>query len=145
MLKKGHHIISKFIQYLQQRLTAHQFLVVSSALVGISSGLAAVILKYIVHTIEVWIQYYSRNINEFLFFALLPVIGIALTVIIIRYALKGKFKKGSAEISFAIAKNSSVLPRSQMYSHLITSAITVGFGGSVGLESPMVSTGSAIG
>ena len=139
------HIVKQFIHYLQEKLTPHQFLIVSSAFVGVTSGLAAVLLKYIVHNIEVWIQYYSRNVNEFLFFALLPVAGISLTVIFIRYILKGRFRKGSAEISFAIVKNSSVLPRSQMYSHLITSAITVGFGGSVGLESPMVSTGAAIG
>ena len=145
MLKKGHHYIKQFIHYLQEKLTPHQFLIVASALVGVTSGLAAVLLKYVVHNIEVWIQYYSRNVNEFLFFALLPIAGITLTVLFIRYVLKGRFKKGSAEISFAIVKNSSVLPRSQMYSHLITSAITVGFGGSVGLESPMVSTGSAIG
>ncbi|HEY5826287.1 MAG TPA: chloride channel protein [Cyclobacteriaceae bacterium] len=145
MITTVRHIVKKGIYYLQGKLTPHQFLIVASALVGITSGLAAVLLKYIVHTIEVWIQYYTRNVNEFLFFALLPIVGISLTVLFIRYALKGRFKKGSAEISFAIVKNSSVLPRSQMYSHLLTSAITVGFGGSVGLESPMVSTGSAIG
>jgi CIC family chloride channel protein len=145
MITRARHIVKKGIHYLQEKLTPHQFLIVSSALVGITSGLAAVLLKYIVHTIEVWIQYYSRNINEFVFFALLPIVGITLTVLFVCYALKGRFKKGSAEISFAIVKNSSVLPRSQMYSHLLTSAMTVGFGGSVGLESPMVSTGSAIG
>src|SRR6478735_1165947 len=145
MISRARFIVKKGIYFLQKKLTPHQFLIVSSALVGITSGLAAVLLKYIVHNIEVWIQYYSGNINEFLFFALLPIVGITLTVLFIRYALKGRFKKGSAEISFAIVKNSSVLPRSQMYSHLLTSAMTVGFGGSVGLESPMVSTGSAIG
>jgi CIC family chloride channel protein len=145
MIIGARHIIKKGIHYLQEKLTPHQFLIVSSALVGITSGLAAVLLKYIVHNIEVWIQYYSQKINEFVFFALLPIVGITFTVLFIRYILKGRFKKGSAEISFAIVKNSSVLPRSQMYSHLLTSAFTVGFGGSVGLESPMVSTGSAIG
>ncbi len=63
----------------------------------------------------------------------------------VHFVLKGKFKKGSAEISYAIARKSSEVPINQTYSHIITSALTVGFGGSLGLESPMVSTGSAIG
>src|SRR5690606_24537574 len=78
-------------------------------------------------------------------FALFPTAGILLTVFYIRYFLKGRLAKGSAEIVYAIAKKSSKIPAYQTYSHAITSALTVGFGGSMGLESPMVSTGSAIG
>ena len=145
MILRIRHIVKRAIHYLQEKLTPHQFLIFSSVMVGLTSGLAAVILKYVVHSIEVWIQYYGRNVQEFLLFALLPIAGITLTVLYVRYVLKGNFKKGSAEITFAITKKSSVLPRSQMYSHLVTSALTVGFGGSTGLESPIVSTGSAIG
>lgn len=135
----------RFIQFLQDKLSAHQFLILASVLIGIASGLAAVLLKYSVHSIEILILRYVRNVEEFLFFALLPVIGIALTVLYVRYLLNGRLKKGSAEITYAIAKQSSILPRSQTYSHVISSALTVGFGGSVGLESPMVSTGAALG
>src|SRR5689334_6941484 len=87
MFTIARHILKKGIHYLQEKLTPHQFLIISSALVGITSGLAAVLLKYIVHNIEVWIQYYSQNINEFLFFAALPIVGITLTVLFIRYVL----------------------------------------------------------
>lgn len=116
-----------------------------SILVGLVSGSAAVLLKSIVHTIQHYVDVYSYSYKDFFLFAFFPVVGIALTVIIIRLTWKNTFKKGSAEISYAITKKSSQLPVSQTYSHIITSALTVGFGGSTGLESPMVSTGSALG
>ena len=145
MLIRLHNIVKRFNLYLHDKLSPRQFFILSSILVGLSSGLAAIILKYFVHTIETGVTYYSHNYAEFFLFTLFPILGIGLTVFYIQRFLRGEFKKGGAEIVYAITKKSSVLPRSQMYTHLITSALTVGFGGSTGLESPMVTTGSAIG
>jgi chloride channel protein, CIC family len=131
--------------FVHDKLSARQFFILSSVVVGLTSGLAAIVLKYFVHTIERFVTYYSHNYEEFFLFTLFPMVGVALVVFYIQKILKSDLKKGSAEIVYAITKKSSVLPTSQMYTHLITSALTVGFGGSVGLESPMVSTGSAIG
>ncbi len=138
-------LIKKPILYLGQKLSARQFLILSSILVGLTSGLAAVGVKYIVHSIGQLIAFYSTNYEEFFLFALFPTIGILLTVFYVRYFLNGKLPKGNPEIVYSIAKKSSKISQSQTYSHMITSALTVGFGGSMGLESPMVSTGSAIG
>lgn len=135
----------KLLFYLQNRLSHRQFFMLSAVLVGLSSGAAAIFLKYIVHQIGSWVEYYSDTYEEFFLFTLFPLVGISLTVLYIRYVLKARLRKGSSEIAYSIAKESSILPRSQMYSHLVTSALTVGFGGSGGLESPMVSTGSAFG
>ncbi|GCC52649.1 CBS domain-containing protein [Chryseotalea sanaruensis] len=110
---------------------------------GLLSGGAAVILKSFVHSIQHWIERYSYE--DFFLVIFFPLVGIAFTVLLINTIWKHSFKKGSAEITYAITKKSSQLPLSHTYSHIITSAITVGFGGSTGLESPMVSTGSAIG
>lgn len=145
MIRNIHNVISKPVLYLQEKISSRQFFILSSILVGLSSGLAAVILKYFVHSIEIFVNYYSNQFDEFLSFALFPLIGILLTVLYIRYILKDKFTKGTAEIVYTIAKKSSLMQYTNMYSHMITSALTVGFGGSTGLESPMVSTGSAIG
>lgn len=145
MIRKVHSLISKPISYLQAKISPRQFFILSSILVGLSSGLAAIVLKYFVHRIETFVSFYSSHFEEFLLFALFPFVGILLTVIYIRYVLKNAFKKGTSEIVYSIVKKSSQLPASQMYSHMITSGLTVGFGGSTGLESPMVSTGSAIG
>ncbi len=145
MIKAIHAIIRRPILYLKGKLPPSQFFVLSSILVGLSSGLAAVTLKYLVHSIERLITYYSNVFEEFLVFALFPLVGILLTVVYIRYFLKSEIQKGTAEIVHSIIKKSSKIPPQTMYSHLITSGLTVGFGGSMGLESPMVSTGSAIG
>lgn len=145
MIARIHYLIVRFVNYFHEKLTARQFFILSSVLVGLSAGLAAVVLKFFVHYISTRVEYYASNYQEFFLFTLFPLIGITLTVLYIRYALKGSLKKGAAEIVYSIAKHSSILPKSEMYGHIITSALTVGFGGSTGLESPIVSTGAAIG
>jgi CIC family chloride channel protein len=120
-------------------------MIVSAALVGISSGLAAVALKYFVHNIEQLMRYSSHNAEDLIIFAAFPVVGLLLTVLYQKFLMKEPLRKGSAEISYAIIKKSSSIPPQEIYSHLITSGLTVGFGGSMGLESPMVSTGAAVG
>ena len=138
--------IEKSINWIHEKTSEKQFLIFSSILVGISAGIAAVILKLFVHAIRHYL------VDEFLLkydfkylYLILPLIGIGVTILIIKYVLKNQLSKGNADILFTIAKKSSFLPFRQMYSHVITSAFTVGFGGSAGLESPIVSTGSAIG
>ncbi|MEO8760382.1 MAG: chloride channel protein [Bacteroidia bacterium] len=76
---------------------------------------------------------------------LFPLLGIGITIFIIKRFFKGDIGGGSVNILHSIAKKGSFLPFHQMYSHIITSGITVGFGGSAGLESPIVNTGAAIG
>lgn len=145
MIDLLHGLVKKPIAYLGEKLSPRQFLIFASILVGLTSGLAAVAVKYVVHSIGELVAFYSTNYEEFFLFALFPTVGILLTVFYIRYFLQGKLPKGNPEIVYAIAKKSSKIPARQTYSHMITSALTVGFGGSMGLESPMVSTGSAIG
>src|SRR5690348_10969161 len=140
-----HNFLKKPVVLLHDRLSPKQFLIISGILVGITSGLAAVALKYFVHFIGTSISFSSSNYVEYFAFALFPLDGNSLTSLFVKYVLKNPVRPGSNEIVFAIAKKSSVLPQREMYAHLATSALTVGFGGSMGLESPMVSTGSAIG
>jgi len=145
MIKTIGRFLKRSIFYAKRKLSHKQFFLLSCIAVGILSSLAAIILKFCVHSIGTWVTYYANNYEQFFLFTLFPAVGIALTVMYVQFVLKGNFKKGSAEISYSIARKSSELPASQTYSHIITSALTVGFGGSLGLESPMVSTGSAIG
>jgi CIC family chloride channel protein len=144
-LKKINYI-EKAINWIHEKTTEKQFLIFSSILVGISAGIAAVVLKLFVHAIRHYL------VDEFLLkydfkylYLVLPLIGIGVTILIIKYILHNQLSKGNTDILFSIAKKSSFIPFRQMYSHVITSAFTVGFGGSAGLESPIVSTGSAIG
>lgn len=114
-------------------------------LVGLTAGLAAVILKTLVHYIQLGITHNYHIKYQYYIYLFFPLLGIILTVWVIQYFLKGKLGRGTANILKAIIKKSGFLPKDQMYSHVVTSALTVGFGGSAGLESPMVTTGSAIG
>lgn len=144
-VKKFHGVIKRAVTLLQHRLSHRQFFILSSVVVGLCSGLAAILLKYLVHQIGLRFTPLSARDHEIFLFALLPLAGITFCVLFTRQFLVGEPPKGSAEIRYAIAKKSSIIPLSQTYSHLVTSMLTIGFGGSLGLESPMVSTGSAIG
>lgn len=117
----------------------------SSALVGLTAGLAAVLLKTMVHYIHLGIVYNYHIRFQYYLYLIFPLIGILLTVYIVKRFFNNKLGKGTANILHAIVRKSSFLPREQAYSHILTSAVTVGFGGSAGLESPIVTTGSAIG
>jgi len=114
--------------------------------VGFSTGLAAVVLKMFVHVIRTYlVEGYFFKFDFKYIYLILPLIGIGITVLIVKYFFKGQLNRGTSVILYSIAKKSSFLPFYQMYSHIFTSALTVGFGGSAGLESPIVNTGSAIG
>ena len=140
------NLIEKGINWIHEKTTEKQFLIFSSILVGISAGIAAVILKLFVFSIKYYlVEGYFLKFNFKYLYLVLPFIGIGLTILIVKYFFKNQLQKGNSPILFAIAKKSSFLPFQQMYSHVITSALTVGFGGSAGLESPIVSTGAAIG
>lgn len=138
-------IIERFIEWLHGRLDKKQFLILSSILVGLTAGLAAVVLKLLVHYIRLAATHDYHIGLQGVLPIILPVVGILLTVFFVQKHLKGKLGRGNANVLQAIARKGSRLPPDQMYSHIVTSALTVGFGGSAGLESPMVTTGSAIG
>lgn len=144
-LKKINYI-EKAIKWIHQKTTEKQFLIFASILVGVTAGIAAVILKLFVHAIRHYLVdgFFLKYDFKYLYLVL-PLIGIGITILIVKYILHNQLTKGNTDILLAIAKKSSFLPFRQMYSHVITSAFTVGFGGSAGLESPIVSTGSAIG
>jgi CIC family chloride channel protein len=76
---------------------------------------------------------------------LLPIIGILLTVFVVKHLLDGSIEKGSSKILYAVAKKGGIVPKKQMYAQIVTSSLTVGLGGSAGLESPIVITGAAFG
>ena len=137
------HIRDWFVK-IQQKLTRRQFILLSSILVGLSAGIVAVSLKQFVHFLFHVIS--SSRFSEYhLFFICLPPLGILISLIIIQRLYKGKIKKGVSQVHFALAKKSSFMPRRNMLDQFLTSSFTVGFGGSTGLEAPIVITGAAFG
>lgn len=134
---------NRLIIWLQHKLNPKQFVIFSAILIGLTAGLGAVLLKLFVHFLLKNIEFLSQNKQVYI--AMFPLIGITLCVLFVHYINGNKLGKGIANILHAIAKKSSFLPKDQTYSHIISSALTVGFGGSSGLESPIVTTGAAIG
>ncbi|MVT06955.1 chloride channel protein [Chitinophaga tropicalis] len=133
------------IHWLHSKLNRTQFLILSGILVGLVAGMAGVVLKVLVHYIHYFITYKVHFSTQIFFYALFPFLGIVLTTIIVIWFFKGQSRKGIAVILYEIAQNSSLIPPVKMYSQIIQSAITVGLGGSAGLESPIAVTGAAIG
>lgn len=139
LLKKLYQYI---IHYLRTKISRVQYIMVVATLVGLFSGLAAVLLKTTVHYIQHWIQ--TIPVSRFAYL-LFPIAGLLLTVWVINRFLGGHIEKGIAMVLRSIARKSSFIPLSHTYQHVVTSSLTVGLGGSVGLEAPIVATGSAIG
>ncbi|WP_435520638.1 chloride channel protein [Algoriphagus limi] len=126
-------------------MSNQNFILILSGIIGILSGLAAVILKEGVHFIQNFLteDFYVQYAN--FLYIIYPIIGISAAFILSKYLFKDFGGHGIPDVLFTISKKQSLIPRVKTYSRVITSALTVGFGGSVGLEAPMLVTGSAIG
>ncbi|ACT92379.1 Chloride channel core [Dyadobacter fermentans DSM 18053] len=131
--------------WLKSILSRNQFLILSGILVGITCGLAGVVLKSLVHYIHHVITYRVHFERQVFFYILFPFLGIVLTTVVVQFFFKGQDRKGIAAVLYEIAQNSSIVSSVKMYSQIVQSAITVGLGGSAGLESPIAVTGAAIG
>lgn len=134
-----------FIHWLKSKLSRSQFLLLSGIIVGITAGLAGVILKSLVSYIHYVITGKVHFSEQIFFYILFPFLGIVLTTTIVILFFKGQDRKGIPAILHEIAQNSSLVSSVKMYSQVIQSAVTVGLGGSAGLESPIAVTGAAIG
>lgn len=136
--------IHELIKWIKVNSTQKQFILFSSVLVGLSAGVVAVILKSLIHVI---LNYLGdlKFLNSKFLIACLPIVGILLTVLVVHYVLKNKIEKGVSSLHRRIKKNSSYIPPEQMYDQVITSSLTVGFGGSAGIEAPILLTGAAFG
>lgn len=126
-------------------MSNQNFILILSGIIGMISGLAAVILKEAVHAIQRFLteDFYTEYAN--FLYILYPMIGITAAYSVGKYLFKDTGGHGIPDVLFTISKNQSIIPRVKTYSRIFTSALTVGFGGSVGLEAPMLVTGSAIG
>ncbi len=120
------------------------YILLLSILVGLISGLAAVGLKHISHAIHLLSLYLENTHAEWIAPAL-PFLGILICVCLVRLCCRDSYDKSLACVITATSNGTSNIPPQKMYSHLITSGICVGFGGSAGLEAPIALTGSAIG
>jgi len=138
-------LLGRFILWRVRHIPQRQFILMASAVVGILSGLAAVTIKNSVHLIESIIT--KGFISDYYVAAyfVFPALGLLLSFVFIKYVIKQPVSHGIPTVLQTIAKRNGIMKRYQMFASLVASSITVGFGGSVGLEGPTVSTGAALG
>jgi chloride channel protein, CIC family len=144
-IRKNFRRLEGFLFYLKTFLSPRQFIYLACFLVGISSALAVILLKTFAHWVYVFAQYIDSILHLPYSNSTLPIIGIVLTAFVIKKFLGGSIEKGTSQIMYAVAKKSGIMPKKQMYAQIITSSLTVGMGGSAGLESPITITGAAFG
>lgn len=143
-MKKSQNILNQFVAWQNEKLTDRQRILILSVIIGLAVGLSAVIIKNLVHLIRVYLESAFVSKNGWIYI-ILPIIGISLTVIFVKYINRRPVRHGIPGVLYSISKNKGHINRHNLYSSILTSALTVGFGGSVGLEGPTVATGGAIG
>lgn len=138
-------LFRKFLKWRYQHISNKQFIHIASAVIGLLAGLGAVVLKNFTHLIQELLK--GQLINEIhqAFYFIFPTIGFLLVLLIIKYLIRNKVGHGIPSTLYAISKQKGIMPKHQMWASLITAPLTVGFGGSVGLEGPTVATGAALG
>lgn len=129
---------------LQESLGPRQFIIVAGIVAGLYMGLVAVLLKTLVHTIRHLLMSQTLLTGR-IALCLFPIAGIWLTIRFTKRFLNGNLNKGVADVLQEIAQKASRVKRHKLYSQVVSSALTVGFGGSSGLEAPIAVTGSATG
>ena len=138
-------ILRKFLIWRVKHVNNKIFITTLSVLVGFMAGLAAVTIKNTVHVIQ-WLltSGFSEQYQNYLYI-LYPFVGLLITLLFIHYILKQHVGHGIPSVLHAISTFNGKIKGHNTYSSIITSALTVGFGGSVGLEGPTVATGAALG
>jgi CIC family chloride channel protein len=142
---KFNKLLNRFFIWRTAHIKEHHFLLVVCFLVGILTALAAYALKSAIHFFQVFLTNHFSQETMNISYLLSPIVGILIAGLYVRYVVKDDISHGVTKILFAISQRKSRIKPHNTYTSLIASSITIGFGGSVGAEAPIVLTGSAIG
>ncbi len=135
----------KVVSWRFSRLSERNFIYLLSLAVGIVTGFAALILKNLLYYVSHFLTSHFKESTESFWYLAYPMIGILITVLILKYIVKDDISHGVTKILKAISMKAGFIKAHNMFSSMITSSFTIGFGGSVGAEAPVVLTGASIG
>lgn len=135
----------RFLSWREKKIKDKHFVLILSFMVGILTALAASLLKFLIEYIKHFLTENFDTTGVNWLYLVYPVVGIFLTGLFIRKVVRDDISHGVTKILYAISRRQSRIKRHNTWSSLFASAITIGFGGSVGAEAPIVLTGSAIG
>lgn len=143
---KGHNVFMRRLSiWISKHLSQKQFILILAFIVGVGSAVAAQTLKFLIHEIEHLLTAQFDVTHSNWLFLVYPVVGIYLTALFIRYIVRDDIGHGVTKILYALSRKQGSIRGHNCWSSVVASALTIGFGGSVGAESPIVLTGSAIG
>ena len=135
----------KIVKWRERHFTEHQFLIFLSLVIGIICGFAAQLLKFLIHIISGVLTSHLSLTNANYIYLIYPAVGILVSLLLVKYVIKDNVSHGVTKVLYAISQRKSRLKKKFMWASMLTSSITIGFGGSVGAEGPIVYTGAAIG
>ena len=145
ILRKEAKVLNTITEGVKGERSHRQILIVISLIVGVCTALAAFVLKFLVSFIQSFLtrEFEASEVNGL--YLLYPAIGIFLCSLFVRYVVRDDISHGVTKILYAISRKRARIKRHNRWSSVVASAITIGFGGSVGAEAPIVLTGSAFG
>ena len=138
-------ILTRFLIWKYKHISERNFIYLLSILVGLLAGLVTVTLKHITYFIQSLLEGKIIKDYQTTLYFVFPIIGLLLVFVFQKYILKKEISHGITSTLFAISKRNGIIARYKIFASLIAAPITAGFGGSVGLQGPAVSTASAIG
>jgi len=139
------NLMNRRLEKVLSGITEKNLIYILSLLVGLVSGTAAFMLKNFIHYVSHFLTRHFKDSDESFFYLAYPMIGILISVLIVKYLIKDDISHGVSKILSALSKKGSYIKAHNMFSSMITSGFTIGFGGSVGAEAPIVYTGASIG
>ncbi len=144
-MDKKVNILVRFHKWRLKNMSERSFITALSILVGLLAGIAAVIIKNTVRLTQRAVNtLIASEVHNYIYFAL-PIIGIFITVLIVKYVIRREVRHGIPTVLYGISRQKGRIANHNLFSSVVASSLTVGFGGSVGLEGPTVATGAAWG
>lgn len=143
--KTAHDIMLRFLIWRERHIKERTFVLIVALAVGIIGGFAALLLKFLIHTIAGFLTEHVSVRSGNYIYLVYPFVGILIVGLYVRYVVRDNISHGVTRVLYSISQNKSRLKPHNMYTSIIASSVTIGFGGSVGAEGPIVLTGSAIG
>jgi CIC family chloride channel protein len=134
----------QFLLWREKHINERMFILIISFIVGISTALAALLLKQMIHALQhAFTAHFQSGANYLLL--IYPLLGILLSGLFVKYIVRDDIGHGVTKILYAISQRKSRIKPHNMWTSIVASSVTIGFGGSVGAEAPIVLTGAAIG
>ena len=134
----------RFLSWCQRHVSENTFIIILSLIIGVFAGIAAFFMKSFIHLVQNFVVGLTDNSVNFWYLGM-PMLGIFLAAIFVKYIVKDDISHGITKILYAISQHKAIIKLHNTWSSIVASSLTIGFGGSVGPEAPMVLTGAAIG